>query len=138
VGPRPAYCADCGPEDGPPRSRDMHAAIGIHATPRPEPGEVWSSIGIAYPRGWLPDSRGPVVAWRLAIGGAELPGLWVCHRRRFVPAEEWARGRAEGGQPRPGARRAPTGGGGGAGGGGGGGGGGGPPAGGAPAAPAAP
>jgi hypothetical protein len=61
------------------------------ATPAPEPDPtvLWLAVGIAYPVGFLPHWRGPVATFRLAIGKQEVPGRWVCHRRRFVPAESW-------------------------------------------------
>jgi hypothetical protein len=44
--------------------------------------------GIAYPVGYVPGRRGPVATFRLAIGKVEVPGRWICVRRRFERAGE--------------------------------------------------
>ena len=53
-------------------------------------------LGHATYVGLMPDAKGAVVAWRLTIGKAPLPGRWVCVGREFIPAEAWgARGGVE-------------------------------------------
>ena len=51
-------------------------------------------VGFASPVGWIedPHERPPVATFCLEIGKVELPGLYVCVGRRFLPAVDWGRG----------------------------------------------
>src|SRR5262249_46449501 len=62
--------------------------------PHPAPDRRWRPIGVAHPALLPWHSRGKWATFRLVVNGSELPGLWVCDRRRFVPLGE---GEAAGG-----------------------------------------
>jgi hypothetical protein len=47
-------------------------------------------IVIAYPLGLVEDCSGPATAFRLVVGKTDLPGRWLCARRRFVQLSEAA------------------------------------------------
>src|SRR4051812_1613217 len=79
------YFATWGPTDGPIRMSDAPPALGVVTDPDAPP----MPVGIGFPVGHLPHWRGPVVAWRLEVDQVELPGRWVCDRRRFIPVEDW-------------------------------------------------
>jgi hypothetical protein len=55
-------------------------------------GELGESMPIetAYCAATAGHRRGPPVIFRLVIGKTELPGLWLCVGRRFVPLGEAA------------------------------------------------
>src|SRR5512144_977985 len=84
------YFSTWGPTDGPIRYRDNPPALGVVV----DPAEPAMPSGIAYPTGWIQDPRGrpPVATFRLVVGEVELPGLYVCVGRRFLPAAEWGAG----------------------------------------------
>lgn len=75
--------------DGPIRQRDGSPALGIVA----EAGSPWPIVGTAFPWGWVANWRGPVATFRLSVGKAEVPGLFVVDRRRFIAVAEWPEGR---------------------------------------------
>jgi hypothetical protein len=84
------YFSTWGPTDGPIRHRDDPPALGVVA----DPAEPAMPVGIAYPVGWIEDprERPPVATFRLVVGEVELPRLYVCVGRRFLPAAEWGAG----------------------------------------------
>jgi len=72
--------------DGPMRPADAPSTIGVlldlDAPPMP--------VGIAFGCAYVEDRKGKLVAtWRLTIGKADVPGLWVCVGRRFIEVDEW-------------------------------------------------
>ena len=59
--------------------------------PKRAPVEVFAEseydpVGVAQPRGWVVYGEGAqAMTFALTIGQDELPGLWVCVDRAFVP-----------------------------------------------------
>jgi hypothetical protein len=75
-----AYFTNAGPKSGPFLHRDtMGAAIGVLKAP-----DKLMPIGVALPVGW--DDSG-VELWRISIGNAEQPGLWIVVDREFRLAQ---------------------------------------------------
>ena len=74
------YYATWGPTDGPIRAVDCPPALGVvvdlDAPPMP--------IGIANCVGFHPDPKRPIATFRLTVHKVDLPGRYVCDRRRFV------------------------------------------------------
>jgi hypothetical protein len=74
------YVSNWGPLDGPILGRHMPPALFVYdsATVAAMP------IGIAYPIGLTDGEEEPISTFRLVVGKEELPGEWMCDRRRFV------------------------------------------------------
>jgi hypothetical protein len=83
--PPSPYLATCGPEDGPARPMELPSPIGVHVAGEDgRPGRL--PVGMAFGAGRAMTERwGPVEAWRLVIGKAEVPERFVLEGRRFVP-----------------------------------------------------
>jgi hypothetical protein len=86
--PEPAgpYRTNVGPIDGPILAPDCHHAIGVYEAPSAADGALGMPIGMAMGVGEDVDGHGQLVrTFRVVIGKAELPGLYVCVCRVFMP-----------------------------------------------------
>ena len=70
----PAYSTNFG--DAALRYGEAPGTIGVLEAP-----DNHMPIGMAFPIGWTAEG---LTLFRLVIGGAEIPGRWVCRARQFV------------------------------------------------------
>jgi hypothetical protein len=71
------YYTNIGPRSGPILQRDNYGKIDVRAAP-----DDRTAIGTASPIG---ATVGGVATWRLTVGGAEIPGIWIVLGREFRP-----------------------------------------------------
>jgi hypothetical protein len=76
------YRSNYGPLDGPLRAVDVSHCLGVLDH------EGKALIGIAFNGQSIPDPRGAIAIFRLAIGKAELPGRYKVDRQRFIRVDE--------------------------------------------------
>jgi hypothetical protein len=81
-----AYFTTWGPSDGPILFRDHAPVMSLVRKPNPV-GMDACPVGTAQCIGWLEGTEPPVALFRLVVGHQELPGHYVCDRRRLVALE---------------------------------------------------
>src|SRR5262245_35339174 len=75
-----AYFSNLGPESGPILESPQPSILVLYDTA--DAGDA--PIGLAHPAGHIERSGSQVQTYRLAIGPAQLDGLWICEGRRFL------------------------------------------------------